>query len=149
MILFVLQKYNDVFSKQVTKELPLLIGIEHSIDFEPSAQPPYGLLYSFGEQQLNTLAKYIKDNLTIGRIIYNTSSINVFILFVSKKNDSLKLYINYKRLNKITIKNYYLFLLINELMDRLSNVKFFSKIDLWNIYHYIYIKESNHWKTVF
>jgi hypothetical protein len=52
-------------------------------------------------------------------------------------------------LNKITIKNWYLLLLISELLNRLGYAKIFSKLDLYNTYHCLYIKEGDKWKTAF
>ena len=60
-----------------------------------------------------------------------------------KKGGEIRLYVNYKGLNKITIKNRYLLPLFSELLERLSYAKIFSKLDLRNVYYRIRIKESN------
>ena len=57
------------------------------------------------------------------------------VLFVKKKDGSLRMCIDYRALNKITVKNKYPLLRIDELLDRLTNVKVFSKIDLRSGYH--------------
>ena len=66
-----------------------------------------------------------------------------------KKNGELRLYVNYRGLNVITIKNRYLLPLISEILDRLNGSIVFSKIDLRNAYYRIRIREGNEWKTTF
>ncbi len=61
----------------------------------------------------------------------------------------LYLYINYKTLNKIIIKNYYLLLLINKILIRLVNIKYLIKLDLKDIYYYLYIRKDNKQKIIF
>ena len=65
------------------------------------------------------------------------------ILFVSKKNNNLYLYVYYREFNKIIIKNRYLLSLINKILNRLNNIKYFIKLNLKNIYYRIYIRKSN------
>jgi hypothetical protein len=59
---------------------------------------------------------------------------------VPKKDGGLRLYVDYRGLNKVTIKNRYLLPLISKILDRLSGAKYFLKIDLKDIYYYILIK---------
>ena len=66
-----------------------------------------------------------------------------FIFFIFKKNKSLKFCINYQNLNIVTIKNQYLLLLIDEMLNQLMNVQIFFKIDLQNAYHQIHIAEKD------
>jgi hypothetical protein len=54
----------------------------------------------------------------------------MLVLFIKKKNESLRIYIDYRRLNKITIKNRYLLLLTSKLIDRVSSAKFFIVFDI-------------------
>jgi len=55
----------------------------------------------------------------------------------------MRLYVNYKRLNKIIIKNRYPLLLVGELINRFSYAKIFIKLDICNIYYKIYIKKED------
>ena len=66
-----------------------------------------------------------------------------------KVDGIIRLYVNYRRLNKITIKNQYPLPLVSELFNRLSYAKIFIKLDLYNIYYRIYIKKGDEQKTVF
>ncbi len=77
------------------------------------------------------------------------SSAEYSILFVLKSNESLKLCIDYKALNNITIKNSYSILLISELQDRLQKAQWFMKFDILKAFNWIQIKEEDEWKTVF
>ncbi len=61
----------------------------------------------------------------------------MLILFILKKDRILYLYINYKALNKIIIKNYYLLLLINKTLIKLIDIKYLIKLDLKDIYYYL------------
>ena len=71
------------------------------------------------------------------------------ILFILKVDSTIRLCINYRGLNKIIVKNYYFLPLVSKMLDHLSYVKIFIKLNLYNIYYRLYIKLSNEWKTVF
>ena len=64
------------------------------------------------------------------------------VLFIPKKDSKKRLYINYRKLNIITVKDYYILPLVDELRDRLYRAKVFTKLDLRGVYNLIYIKES-------
>ena len=65
------------------------------------------------------------------------------ILFIFKKNNELRLYINYKKLNAMIVKNRYSLFLITKTLNRLYDVKVFTKLNLKNIYHKIRIKKDD------
>jgi hypothetical protein len=71
-----------------------------------------------------------------------TLLVGSLVLFISKKDSKKRLYINYRKLNTITIKNYYILLLVNKFRDRLYRTKVFTKLDLKGVYNLIYIKEG-------
>jgi hypothetical protein len=77
------------------------------------------------------------------------NSTDAFILFMLKKNDSLCLCINYQDLNKITVKNWHSLNLINEILDKLSKIKRFTKLNLKNAYYRLRIQCEDEWKTTF
>jgi len=68
---------------------------------------------------------------------------------VPKSDSSIRLYIDFRGLNAVTIKNRYPLPLISKILDRLSHTKRFTKLDLRDTYHRIRIKEGNEWKTAF
>lgn len=99
--------------------------------------------------ELKALSEYLKENLANGFIRRSSSPAAAPILFVKKKDGSLRLCVGYRGLNKITVKNRYPLPLINELMDRLSSAKVYTKLDIRNAYHRIRIAKGDEWKTAF
>ena len=71
------------------------------------------------------------------------------MLFVKKKDGSLRLCIDYRQLNKVTIKNKYLLPRIDDLFDQLQGAQYFSKIDLRSVYHQLRIRSGDVTKTAF
>ena len=78
-----------------------------------------------------------------------TSPCGSLIFLVPKKDQTWRMWIDYNSLNKITIKNRYLLLWIDDLLDQLQGKRFFTKLDLRNGYHQIQIKEEDIWNTTF
>jgi len=78
------------------------------------------------EAERDELKKYIKENLEKGFIRKSRTHAGAPVLFVKKKDNSLRLCINYRKLNEITIRNSYPHPLINELLDRVKGAKYFS-----------------------
>src|SRR4051812_7680061 len=98
---------------------------------------------------MDELKKQLAD-LTEKRIIrLSTSPFGAPVLFVHKKEGTLRLCVNYRALNKITIKNRYPLPRIEKLMDRLAGAKYFSKVDFYSGYHQIRIKQEDIHKTAF
>ena len=71
------------------------------------------------------------------------------VLFILKKDGKKRLCVDYRKLNIIIVKDYYILLLVDELRDRLSKAKVFIKLDLCKVYNLIYIKKEEKWKIVF
>ena len=113
--------YSNVFSAENTAELPENTGInEHAIELEEGKQPLFGPIYSLGPIELETLKTYIETNLANGFIRPSKSPAKAPILFDQKPNGSLRLCVDYRGLNNITIKNQYPLPLIGELLDWLG-----------------------------
>jgi reverse transcriptase-like protein len=138
-----------VFSEEAARELPVLEGAEHRIDLAEGAEPPQGPIYPLSQSQLEELATYIRENLANGRIVESSSPAGAPILFVPKKDGTLRLCVDYRGLNKVTIKNRYPLPLVSDLMDRLLGARWFTKLDLRDAYHRIRIRKSDQWKTAF
>ena len=103
----------------------------------------YGPLYNLSGPQLEALRTYLQEALQKSWIRPLKSPASALILFILKKNKRLRLYINYRELNKVTIKNRHLLLLINETFNYLSSASIFIKLDLKDAYYYIRIKEKD------
>jgi Reverse transcriptase (RNA-dependent DNA polymerase)/RNase H-like domain found in reverse transcriptase/Integrase zinc binding domain/Chromo (CHRromatin Organisation MOdifier) domain/Integrase core domain/Retroviral aspartyl protease len=142
-------EFADVFSKGKAEELPTHAPYDHSIPLQGGTTPPFGPMYRLSETELNVLKEYIEENLTKGFIRASTSPAAAPILFVKKKDGSLRLCVDYRGLNKITIKNRYPLPLISELFDRIGNAQYFTKIDLRDAYHRLRMAAGQEWKTAF
>jgi hypothetical protein len=94
-------------------------------------------------QELTALKEFLKENLKKKFIKESKSSADVSILFVFKKNNSLQLYIDYRDLNVITIKNQYLLFLIIEIINQVTRTEYFSKVNLKDIYYRLQIKAED------
>ena len=106
-------------------------------------------IYNLLQKKLQILQEYLESTLKKGSIRPSKSSTKAPILFILKAEGIIRLYINYRRLNKIIIKNQYPLLLVGKLFNRLSYTKIFIKLDLYNAYYRICIKKGDKWKTVF
>ena len=119
--------YSNVFSAENAAELPENTGInEHAIELEEGKQPLFGPIYSLGPVELETLKTYIKTNLANGFIRPFKSPAGAPILFDRKPDGSLRLCVDYRGLNNITIKNRYPLPLIGESLDRLGRARRFT-----------------------
>ena len=78
-----------------------------------------------------------------------TSSIGAPIFFVKQKDGSLRLVVDYRGLNRVTIRNRYALPLVSSLLERLSGAKHFTKLDLRGAYNLVRIRSGDEWKTAF
>ena len=100
-------------------------------------------------QDLEKIKKQIKELLDKGFIRPSSSPWGSPVLLVEKKDGSLRMVVDYRGLNAVTIKNKYPLPMINDLFDRLQGAKVFSKIDLCSGYHQLKIREQDIPKTAF
>jgi hypothetical protein len=121
----------------------------HFIPTEPNAQPYYRQPRPLAAIEYEVLKERIKDLLRLGHIQPSSSPWRAPILFVRKKDGTFRLCIDYRALNKSTIKNIYPLPLISELLDKLQNAKYFTKIDLDGAYHQIRLNSADIPKTAF
>ena len=105
--------------------------------------PPQMPIYNLSQKELQILREYLDNALTKGWIRLSKSPSGAPILFVPKKDGSMRLYVDYRGLNKITTKNRYPLPLISELLERLSRAKIYSKLNLRDAYYRIRIREGN------
>ena len=136
--------YSDVFSAENVAELLENTGInEHAIKLEEGKQPPFCSIYSLGPVELETLKTYIKTNLANGFIRPFKSPAGASIFLDRKPDGSLRLCVDYRGLNNITIKNRYPLPLIGESLDRLGRARRFTQLDLTNAYYRMRIREGD------
>ena len=114
---------------------PLDRGIEHIIELEEGAKPIMIKPYRHLKRLKDEIEKTIKELLTMGHIRPSKSPFASSMVSVKKKDETLRICIDYKVLNGKTIKNMYPIPRINKLIDELHGACFFSKIDLRSGYH--------------
>jgi hypothetical protein len=115
----------------------------HAIDLEKGTKPFYGPIYALLERELRILRDYLTEKKAIGWIRHSKLSIKAFILFVSKPDDSLRLCVDYRALNKVIIKNRHPLPLISETINRMQEIKIYIKLDLRDTYYRIRIKSKD------
>ena len=133
------QDFADVFDKIKASHLPDHRPYDCPIDTVEGKVPPFGPIYGLSPLELDTLKKYIDENLANGFIRHSQSPAGAPIFFVKKKDGSLRLVVDYRELNKITVRNRYPLPLISELLERLEGAQYFTKIDLRGAYNLIRI----------
>ena len=121
----------------------------HEIIFELNKTSTFELIYALFEKKLKILRKYLNENLKKKFIRKSQSSTKYSILFVFKKDEKLRLCVDYRKLNEIIIKNRYSLLNINELQNRLLKAKYYIKLNLRRAYNLIRMKTKKKWKTTF
>ena len=140
--------YVDVFLEKEASQLFTHEKHDYAIEINEE-ESPHKSLYNLFKTELNILRRYLDNILMKSWIKHFISSADISVLFVSKKDEDLRLYVNYQDLNHIIIKNWHFLSLISKILDQLSKTKIFIKLDLKNAYHCIQIWQSNKWKTVF
>ncbi|KAI3827856.1 hypothetical protein L1987_01943 [Smallanthus sonchifolius] len=138
----------DVFSKELPG-LPPGRQIEFRIELIPRAKPVAKPPYRLAPSELKELMKQIQELLDKGFIRPSTSPWGVPVLFVKKKDKSMRMCIDYRELNKLTVKNRYPLPRIDDMFDQLQGAKYFSKIDLRSGYHQLKVQEKDIPKTAF
>jgi transposase InsO family protein len=143
------EDWADVFSEEAAARLSEVTAVTHKIRIEEGKEVPYGPIYPLSAHELRVLREYLEDSLRKGWIRKSESPAGAPILFVQKKDGSLRLCVDYRGLNRITVKNRHALPLIGETLDRLAGAKIYSKLDLQDAYHRIRIARGDEWKTAF
>nr|XP_027065180.1 uncharacterized protein LOC113691285 [Coffea arabica] len=138
----------DVFPDELVS-LPLEREIEFKIDLAPKTIPISKTLYWMVPAELKKLKLQLQDLLEWGFIHESESSWGAPVLFVKKKDGGLRLCIDYRSLNAVTVKNKYSLLHIDELFDQLQGTVIFSKLDFRQEYYQLTIKKKDVPKTAF
>jgi hypothetical protein len=144
----ILREYRDVFPEEVPG-LPPRRDIDFSIELTPGAVPVSRTPYRMSTPELVELKLQLKEMMDKGYIQPSVSPWGAPVLFVKKKDGTLRLCIDYRKLNKVTIKNKYPLPRIDDLFDQLGGATIFSKIDLRSGYHQVRIKGEDVHKTAF
>ena len=140
--------FPDVFPEELPG-LPPQREIEFTIDIVPGATSASITPYRMAPLELKELKLQLQELLEKGFIRPSVSPWGALVLFVNKKDGTLRLCIDYRQLNKSTVKNKYSLPRIDDLFDQLKGASIFSKIDLRSGYHQLKIKDADVHKTDF
>ncbi|KAI3753681.1 hypothetical protein L2E82_25742 [Cichorium intybus] len=140
--------YPDVFPETLPG-VPPSRQVEFVIDVIPGAKPVARPPYRLAPSEMEELKRQLQELLELGFIRPSSSPWGAPILFVKKKDGSMRMCIDYRELNKITIKNRYPLPRIDDLFDQLHGATYFSKIDLRSGYHQLRVQEADIPKTAF
>ncbi|KAJ8766927.1 hypothetical protein K2173_011745 [Erythroxylum novogranatense] len=146
--ILVVREFPDVFPEELPG-LPSPREIEFPVELLPGTAPISILPYRMAPTELKELKEQLEDFLEKGYIRPSSSPWGAPVLFVKKKDGSLRMCVDYRKLNHATIKNRYPLPRIDDLFDQLQEARVFSKIDLRSGYHQLRIKETDVSKTAF
>ncbi|KAJ1577331.1 hypothetical protein NDA12_006334 [Ustilago hordei] len=143
------QHLRDVFDEVEADKLPH--HTEHDLHLEliEGGKPPQGPLYLKGPKEMSELRRYLDENLEKGFIRPSKSPARSPVLFVPKKDGGLRLCVDYRGLNEITVKNRAPLPLIEEQLFLLRKARIYTKLDLRAAYNLIWIAKGDEWKTAF
>ncbi|GKE93625.1 hypothetical protein Tco_1574720 [Tanacetum coccineum] len=130
----IVQDFPDVFPEDLPG-LPPTRQVEFQIDLIPGAAPVAREPYRLAPSEMKELSKQLKELSDKGFIRPSSSPWGASVLFVKKKDGSFRMCIDYQELNKLTVKNRYPLLRIDNLFDQLQGSSVYSKIDLRSGYH--------------
>ena len=138
-----LSEFRDVFPDDLPDGLPPSREVDHPIEVIPGSKPvskhAYRLSHFEAQEVERQLAEYVRK----GFIRPSSSPWASPILLVKKKDGSMRLCVDYRYLNQLTIKNKYPMPRIDELFDQLTGARYFSKIDLRSGYHQVRITSAD------
>jgi hypothetical protein len=143
-----LDEFPDVMPKELPDELPLRRQVDHKIEVIPRVAPSAKAPYRMSHEELKDLKVQLEELLAKGYIKPNKSPYGTPVFFVHKKDRTLKMCVDYRAFNKVMVKNRYPLPRIDDLFDRLSEAKMFSRIDLRSGYYQIRITKGDEEKTV-
>ncbi|UTT90817.1 hypothetical protein NDA17_004213 [Ustilago hordei] len=143
------QHLRDVFDEVEADKLPH--HTEHDLHLEliEGGKPPQGPLYLKGPKEMSELRRYLDENLEKGFIRPSKSPARSPVLFIPKKDGGLRLCVDYRGLNEITVKNRAPLPLIEEQLFLLRKARIYTKLDLRAAYNLIQIAKGDEWKTAF
>ncbi|KAJ9523973.1 hypothetical protein QJQ45_022376 [Haematococcus lacustris] len=143
-----INEYHTIFSEEL-RGLPPTRKVAHTIPLEPEAKPPFRPMYRMSPAELQEVERQIKELLAHDLIEPSSSPFGAPVLFVTKADGSLRMCIDYRALNKVTVKNKYPLPRIDQLLDRLHGATVFSSLDLQSGYHQIRIQPEDVPKSAF
>ncbi|GJQ93979.1 putative reverse transcriptase domain-containing protein [Tanacetum coccineum] len=144
----IVQDFLEVFPEDLPG-IPPTRQVEFQIDLIPGAAPVARAPYRLAPSEMKELSDQLKELSDKGFIRPSSSPWGAPVLFVKKKDGSFRMCIDYRELNKLTVKNRYPLPRIDDLFDQLQGSSVYSKIDLRSGYHQLRVREEDIPKTAF
>ncbi len=129
--------------------LPDKCNVEHPVELLPGSAPQMGPIFRIAPNKLEELHKQLERTDSKRFTEPSSSPFGAPVLFVKKKDCTLRMCVDYKKLSNITIRNSYPLLRVDDLLDQLHGAKIFSSLDLRSGYHQVCITEVYDYKTAF
>ncbi|GJW13720.1 putative reverse transcriptase domain-containing protein [Tanacetum coccineum] len=144
----IVRDFPEVFPEDLPG-LPPARPVEFQIDLIPGAAPVARAPYRLAPSEMKELSEQLQELSDKGFIRPSSSPWGALVLFVKKKDGSFRMCIDYRELNKLTVKNRYPLPRIDDLFDQLQGSSIYSKIDLRSGYHQLRVREQDIPKTAF
>ncbi|GJZ57091.1 putative reverse transcriptase domain-containing protein [Tanacetum coccineum] len=144
----IVQDFPEVFPEDLSG-LPPTRKVEFQMDLVPGAAPVARAPYRLAPSEIKELSEQLKELSDKGFIRPSSSPWGAPVLFVKKKDGSFRMCIDYRELNKLTMKNRYPLPRIDDLFDQLQGSSVYSKIDLRSGYHQLRVRKEDIPKTAF
>src|SRR5260370_198711 len=141
--------FTDVFSEEAFAHLPPRKAWDHAIELHPDAKLPRGRMFPLSPTEQKELDAFLRENLANRQIRLLKSLIGAPVFFIKKKEGSLRLVQDYRKLNKITVKNSYPLPLVSDMLTRLHDAEWFTTLDLCWGFNNVRLKEGDEWKAAF
>ena len=145
-----IQSFTHLFNKKKFEKLPERHEWNHKINLtEEAPRELNAKAYAMILKEEEALNQWLDEQLKAGLIIKSKSRYAVPCFYIPKKDSSLQLVQDYRKLNQVTIKDKTPLPLIGEVINKLKKAKYFNKLDLIWGYNNVQIKEGDKWKAVF
>jgi len=142
-------KWLKVFGKVESERMLVRKAWDHAIDLNDDFKASKVRVYPLSRNKKEEVQKFINKHLKKGYIRPSKSPQTLLVFFVGKRDGGKHIVMNYRRLNKQTVKNNYPLPLITDLVDSMGNKRVFTKMDLRWGYNNVRIKERDEWKAAF
>ena len=139
----ILHEFSDVFPEKLPKRLPPKREHDFKIELQDGVTPQKKGLYRLSDKEMTELRNQLDDLLESEFIRPSKSPWGAPVLFVSKKDSNLRMCVDYRALNRLTVKNSYPLPRIDDIFDQLKGAQFFTKIDLRSGYHQIRLDKNS------
>jgi len=142
-------RWLKVFGKVESERMSVRKVWDHAIDLNNDFKASKARVYPLSRNEKEEIQKFVNEHLKKGYIRSSKSPQTSPVFFVGKKDGGKCMVIDYRRLNKQTVKNNYPLLLITDLVNSMGNKRVFTKMNLQWGYNNVRIKEGDKWKAVF